>query len=51
MKKKSARPTTVCFRSLDDLPLATIADIIASTPIDAYVAAYEQSRKGRARRT
>jgi hypothetical protein len=38
------------FRTLDDLPLDTIADIIASTPVDAYVAAYEASRKGRARR-
>jgi hypothetical protein len=27
-----------------------IADIIASTPVDAYVTAYEQSRKGPARR-
>lgn len=39
------------FRSVDDLPLDTVADIIASTPVDAYVAAYEQSRKGRTRRT
>jgi len=38
------------FRTLDDLPLDTVADIIASTPVDAYVAAYEKSRKGRARR-
>jgi hypothetical protein len=33
------------FRTLDDLPLDTIAAIIASTPVDAYVAAYEESRK------
>lgn len=40
----------VRFRALDDLPLETIARIIASTPADAYVETYQQSRKGRARR-
>ena len=40
----------VRFRSLDDLPLDAVADIIASTPVDAYVAAYQESRKDRARR-
>jgi hypothetical protein len=48
--KKKAKPG-VRFRAVDDLPLDAIADIIASTPVDAYVATYEQSRKGRARRS
>lgn len=38
------------FRSLDDLPLVAIANIIADTPVDAYVAAYRKSREGRSRR-
>jgi hypothetical protein len=50
-KKLDMGKVCVRFRSLDDLPLDTVADIIASTPVDAYVAAYERSRKGRARRT
>jgi uncharacterized protein YdhG (YjbR/CyaY superfamily) len=50
-KKLEMGKACIRFRALDDLPLDTIADIIASTPVDAYVAAYEKSRKGRARRT
>ena len=50
-KKLDMGKACVRFRSLDDLPLDTVADIIASTPVDAYVAAYHESRKGRARRT
>ena len=50
-KKLDMGKACVRFRALDDLPLDAVADIIASTPVDAYVAVYEQSRKGRARRT
>lgn len=50
-KKLDMGKACVRFRALDDLPLETVADIIASTPVDAYVAAYHQSRLGRARRT
>jgi hypothetical protein len=46
-KKLDMGKACIRFRTLDDLPLDTIADIIASTPVDAYVAAYEESRKGR----
>jgi uncharacterized protein YdhG (YjbR/CyaY superfamily) len=49
-KKLDMGKACIRFRALDDLPLDTIADIIASTPVDSYVAAYEESRKGRARR-
>jgi len=49
-KKLDMGKACIRFRTLDDLPLDTIADIIASTPVDTYVAAYEDSRKGRARR-
>jgi hypothetical protein len=38
------------FRTLDDLPLPAIANIVASTPVDAYVAAYEKSRERRTHR-
>ena len=33
------------FKTLDDLPLVTIAEIIAATPIESYIAHYENSRK------
>ena len=49
-KKLDMGKSCIRFRTIDDLPLDTIADIIASTPVDAYVAAYEESRKGRTRR-
>jgi hypothetical protein len=38
----------VRFQTLDDLPLDVIAETIAATPMDAYVAAYKagvESRK------
>jgi len=46
-KKLNMGKACIRFRTLDDLPLDTLADIIASTSVDAYVAAYEQSRKDR----
>ncbi len=50
-KKLDMGKACVRFRTLDDLPLEVVADIIASTPVDAYVAAYEKSRTSRARRS
>lgn len=50
-KKLDMGKACVRFRALADLPLDTVADIIASTSVDAYVAAYEQSRRGCTRRT
>ena len=50
-KKLDMGKACIRFRTLDDLPLDTVADIIASTPLDAYVAAYEASRKSRDRRS
>ena len=50
-KKLDMGKSCVRFRSLDDLPLDTVANIVAGTPVESYVAAYEQSRKTRARRT
>lgn len=44
-KKLDMGKACIRFRTLDDLALGTIADIIAGTPVDAYVAAYEKSRK------
>ena len=49
-KKLDMGKVCLRFHSVDDLPLDAIADIIASTPVDAYVAAYKESRKDRARR-
>ena len=50
-KKFDMGKACIRFRALDELPLDTVADIIASTPVDTYVAVYERSRKGRTRRS
>lgn len=34
------------FRKLDDLLQAEVGEIIASTPVDAYISHYEASRSG-----
>ena len=49
-KKLDMGKACLRFRSLDDLPLDAIRRIIAATPVDRYVAAYEKSRMKRARR-
>lgn len=33
------------FHKLDDLPLDAIAEVVASTPPDEFIARYEASRK------
>jgi hypothetical protein len=35
----------VRFKSLDDLPLDVISEIVASTPVEQYIGVYEASRK------
>ena len=35
----------VRFKSLDDLPLDVITEIVASTPVEQYIGVYEASRK------
>ena len=32
------------FRKPEDLPLETIGELVASTPVDAFIAQYEASR-------
>ncbi len=43
-KKLDMGKSCIRFRSLDDLPLDALGEAIASTPPDAYIAAYEASR-------
>jgi hypothetical protein len=33
------------FKSLDDLPLDVVGEVIGATPVDAYVKSYLESRK------
>jgi hypothetical protein len=35
------------FRKLDDLDPDLVAEVVASTPVDAFIASYERSRAGR----
>ena len=55
-KKLNMGKSCIRFRSLDELPLDVIGDVVASVPPDKYLAIYEKSRahtaKGKkARRT
>ena len=43
-KKADMGKSCVRFRKLDDLPLATIGELIAETPVDQFIAAYEKGR-------
>jgi hypothetical protein len=36
----------VRFRTIDDLDLPLIAEVIASRSVDEFVASYERSRRG-----
>jgi hypothetical protein len=49
-KKLDMGKSCVRFRRLDDLPLDVVGDVIARTPLDAFVARYEAVR-GSTRRT
>jgi hypothetical protein len=44
-KKLDMGKSCIRFKSADDLPLDSIAEIIASMPIDRYIAMYEKSRQ------
>ena len=44
-KKQDMGKSCVHFRKIDDLPLPAIGRIIASTPVDAFIARYEASRR------
>jgi hypothetical protein len=46
-KKLDMGKSCVRFRSVDDLPLDLIGKAIASVSVDAYVAAYQASMRGR----
>lgn len=44
-KKADMGKSCIRFRTPDDLPLAAIGKLVASTPVDEFVARYEASRK------
>ena len=44
-KKLDMGKSCIRFKSADDLPLATIGELIASTPAEDFIAIYEKSRK------
>lgn len=48
-KKLDMGKSCVRFRTLEDLPLSVIAQVVASTPMDKYIAWYQASRTSRKR--
>jgi hypothetical protein len=44
-KKLDMGKSCLRFKSLDDLPLDVVGEVVASTPMDAYVARYRDIRK------
>jgi hypothetical protein len=44
-KKADMGKSCIRFRTPEDLPLAAIGRLVASTPVEAFVARYEASRK------
>ena len=44
-KKLDMGKSCLRFKALDDIPLDVVAEVIASTPMDAYVNRYRQIRK------
>ena len=49
-KKFDMGQSCLHFKSLDDLPLDVVGEVIASVPMEAYVAHYRQSRQKTATR-
>ncbi|MEP7324798.1 MAG: DUF1801 domain-containing protein [Gemmatimonadota bacterium] len=49
-KKLDMGKSCIHFRTVEDLPLDTIAEVVASIPAEKYIKAYEDSRKQRAKR-
>lgn len=45
-KKMDMGKSCLRFRSLDDLPLDALGELIADTPPDAYIARHEAARQG-----
>ena len=48
-KKLDMGKACIRFRQVDDLPLEVIGDIIASVPVDRFIAIYKQSRQAGSR--
>jgi hypothetical protein len=44
-KKLDMGKSCLHFKKLDDLPMNVLAEVVASTPPDAYIARYEASRQ------
>jgi hypothetical protein len=44
-KKFDMGKSCLRFKALDDLPLEVVSEVVASTPVDAYVARYRETRK------
>ena len=44
-KKFDMGKSCLHFKSLDDLPLDVVGEVIASTPVDDYIALYREARK------
>ena len=44
-KKFDMGKSCLHFKSLDDLPLDVVGEVIASTPVDTYIARYRETRK------
>lgn len=44
-KKPDMGKSCIRFQVPDDLPLDIIGDLVASTPVDAFVAAYERAKR------
>ena len=43
-KRADMGKSCIRFRKPEDLPLETIGELVASTPVDAFIAQYEASR-------
>lgn len=46
-KRLDMGKSCVRFRRLEDLPLEVVGEVVASTPPDAFIAAYQAARGGR----
>jgi hypothetical protein len=44
-KKLDMGQSCIRFRTADDLPLDTIAEVVASVQVEKYIAVYEASRR------
>lgn len=49
-KKLDMGKSCVRFKALDDLPLETIAEVVAATGVDEFIARYERDRAGAKRK-